>query len=143
FLADRKRALVTFGAAAAMLVALIAVIVYSGSTGETNGSDVSADDGNGERDDLADGRSAVASHDLPGDKSKPGGPEDRDPLFAGESRTGDPAESEDQDASGNMEFAEAGDDDLLDADQRPIDPEFAPEPPVEPVRKFDLAVSLK
>jgi hypothetical protein len=29
------------------------------------------------------------------------------------------------------------------ADDRPIDPDFAPEPPAEPVRKIDLAVSLK
>jgi hypothetical protein len=143
FLADRRRALVALGAAAAVIVALIAVIVHSGSIGATNGNAISADDGADDGDDLADGRSGVAAKDVPGDKSKPGGPEDRDPLVAGDSRTGDPAESEDQDASGIREFAGTGDADLLDADHRPIDPEFAPEPPVEQVRKLDLAVSLK
>jgi DNA-directed RNA polymerase subunit RPC12/RpoP len=143
FLADRRRALVALGAVAAVIVALVAVIIHPGSSSGTVGIDPSAEDGTGDGEDLAEGRSTVAARDTPGDKSKPGGLDDHDPLVAGDGRTGDPGESENGDASGIREFAGAGDDDLLDADERPINPEFAPEPPVEPVRKIDLAVSLK
>jgi DNA-directed RNA polymerase subunit RPC12/RpoP len=143
FLADRRRSLVALGAAAAVSVALIAVIVHSGRSGATDVTDSPVADDSGDADDLAEGRAAMAAKDVPGDKSKRSRPDDHDPLVADESRADNPIDTENGDASGIMELAGAGDDDLLDADQRPIDPEFAPEPPLEPVRKIDLAVSLK
>jgi hypothetical protein len=60
----------------------------------------------------------------------------------------------DETASDNSDAGRTGDDGLPPAgagglegeplaEERPIEPEFAPEPPAQPVRKIDLAVSLK
>jgi hypothetical protein len=143
FLADRRRPLFALGAAAVLVVAMIAVIAHSGRSGATDVTDISADDETADAGDVADGRSAVEAQDVPGKKSKPGGSGDHDPLVADDSRAGDPEESDETDTSVMRELSGVGDDDVLDADHRPIDPEFAPEPPVAPVRKIDLAASLK
>jgi hypothetical protein len=126
-----------------LIAALIVIIVHPGSSGATNGTDPSAEDGTGEADDLADAKFPVRAPENLRDKSRSRGAEDRQPVAADDERTGDPALSRDRDASAIMELSGAGDDDMLDADHRPIDPEFAPEPPVAPVRKIDLAASLK
>ena len=73
-------------------------------------------------------RMAAKSDGLPLDKSVPGEPANR--PFAAE------AEAEPM-VVDNPPDAE------LAADERPIDPEFAPEPAPPPVRRIDLAVSLK
>jgi hypothetical protein len=125
-----------------LIVALIAVIVHFGSSGATNGKDLSAEDRTGEADDVADGNSAVETPETRRDKPGPGALENRRTLVADDDG-GDPAVSQDRDAAAVMELSGAGDDDLLDADDRPIDPDFAPEPPAAPVRKIDLAASLK
>jgi hypothetical protein len=78
-------------------------------------------------------RMAAKADGLPLDDSEAGEPGDRPSLLA----AGDGAanlESEHDDQAGEIEIA---------AEDRPIEPEFAPEPLAPPVRKVDLTVSLK
>jgi hypothetical protein len=74
-------------------------------------------------------RMAAKADGLPLDDSVPGEPAERPFLPAG-----DEAPSGEEVNAPEAELA---------ADQRPIDPEFAPESAPPPVRRFDLAASLK
>jgi DNA-directed RNA polymerase subunit RPC12/RpoP len=80
-------------------------------------------------------RMAAKADGLPLDESEPGEPGDRPSLLAG-----DVGVARARDASRE---SEAGSREKPDIDERPIDPEFAPEHFAPPAPKIDLAVSLK
>jgi hypothetical protein len=84
-------------------------------------------------------RMAAKADGLPLDESEPGEPGDRPSLLAGEI-AGDGGRDATRD---DPPLDVAGGREKLDFNDRPIDPEFAPEHFAEPVPKIDLAVSLK
>jgi DNA-directed RNA polymerase subunit RPC12/RpoP len=77
-------------------------------------------------------RMAAKADGLPLDESVEGEPGDRLSLLAGEGAAD--AFDQDDEEGGKIESAR---------DKRPLDPEFAPEPPEPVAKKIDLAVSLK
>src|SRR5204863_10182272 len=72
----------------------------------------------------------------PLDESEEGEPGDRPSLLSGQ--VADDA-SDDDEETGSMELTG----DKRPGDNRPLDPEFAPEPELPAAKKIDLAVSLK
>lgn len=76
-------------------------------------------------------RMAAKADGLSLDESEEGEPGDRPSLLAGDAGAD---ASDDDEESGSSKLAE---------DNRPLDPEFAPEPELPAAKKIDLAVSLK
>ncbi|MGE5190882.1 MAG: hypothetical protein ACM3U2_00155 [Deltaproteobacteria bacterium] len=145
--ADRRRAVLTLGAAAALIAVLLAVIFLPRSAGTTGASDdasrqVAADRASAPAASTAgDGQ---AAHDAPQPAPAPEKPSDEHgalPSNDGEA----PLDDSEPGAGGDSPLPLAGD--ALPGEQgdddRPIDPDFAPEPPAPTVRKIDLAAALK
>lgn len=92
-------------------------------------------------------RMAAKSDGLPLDESEPGEPADRLSLVDdNELQAGNSEMAADQNLLPGGALAENVGKNVIDDDDEPIDPEFAPEgagPAVPPPRKIDLAVSLK
>jgi hypothetical protein len=78
-------------------------------------------------------RMAAKADGLPLDESEDGEPGDRPSLLAGEPAAEGPLEEDNEDMGGSES----------PADKRPLDPEFAAEPPQPVAKKVDLALSLK
>lgn len=89
-------------------------------------------------------RMAAKADGLPLDESEPGEPGDGPSLLAGGDDTDDELEMTNNGDSLPRKAVNAiGMAGAADADDRPLEPEFSPEPIVPPKRRVDLALSLK
>jgi hypothetical protein len=87
-------------------------------------------------------RMAAKADGLPLDESEPGEPGDRPSLLAGDAQVAGAADGSRDDLPAEV-AGNAGSREKLDLNDRPLNPEFAPEHFAQPVPKIDLAVSLK
>jgi hypothetical protein len=145
FFADHRRMLLALGVAAALIAALVAVFRFPGAPGKTGGADGSLQIGTDNGTTNFGGDNPTVQQPLKSpDESEPDHTKNAPPLVADtDERAVDPRISPTGDLLPGVDVQAEGDDDELEADNRPIEPQFAPEPAVPPVRKIDLAAALK